>query len=277
MRLDLQEILLKRWRNSELAHFYIIETGSFPEAARLLNEKIQSIMETILQEDLKSRGFGIPKNVWDHPDFLQIFPEEEKKDYVIEDFIDKGFFNFLELRPYQLKWRFICIQDAHKVSKNLSNKLLKTLEEPPERTTIFFLNPHAKPLLSTIQSRAITLRLSLETSQRQEYFGTQLAQIIEKNTSHLINEDEIELRNLLQIFVQENKGLGDLIEKIKSADRDFQRQAYELFLDLERSYMGSFEHKQKALQALEWFQTSQTFNNPSAERFFILFNGLQNP
>ncbi len=277
VRPDLQEILLSRWRNSELAHFYILETGHFPNAADLLKEKVQTIMEMSLKEELSNKGLGVPKNVWDHPDFLLITPEEDKKDYSLEDFVDKGFFDFIELRPYQLKWRFICIQDAFRVNQNLCNKLLKILEEPPARTTIFFLNPYAKPFMATIQSRAITLRFTPDTKPAQEYWGGQLTQILEKNHPLQLDEEEAELRKILESYVRENKGLGELIEKIKSSDRSFQKDAYELFLDLERSYMGSFEHKQKVLQALEWFQTSQAFNNPTAERFFILFNTLQNP
>lgn len=277
MRADLADILLSRWRKEKLAHFYILETGHFPKAKELLQQKIKEIMEAALSEELKAKGLGVPKNVWDHPDFLLISPDDAKKDYSLDEFSEKGFFNFIELRPYQLKWRFICIEDAFKVGNNLSNKLLKTLEEPPQRTTIFFLNPYAKPFMATIQSRAITLRYGPELPPQNDFLGSNLSAVLEKNRPLDESDDEKEIRDLLAGFIKENKGLGELIEKIKGADRLGQKEAYELLLDLERSYIGSYEHKQKVMAALEWFQTSQAFNNPSAERFFNLLNTLQNP
>lgn len=274
---DLSNILLHRWRKGELAHFYILETGHFPGAGQLLEQKIKETLETALSEELKSKGLGVPKNVWDHPDFLLITPDEEKKEYSMEEFKNKGFFEFIELRPYQLKWRFICITDAYKVGNNLSNKLLKTLEEPPQKTTIFFLNPYAKPFMATIQSRAITLRFNPERPPQNDFMGNQWSSILEKNRPLSESEEDSELRqDLLRLF-KENKGLGEIIEKLKTFDRSTQKEAYEFLLDQERNFIGSFEHKQKVLNALEWFQTSQTFNNPSAERFFNLINSLQNP
>lgn len=276
MQLDLEDIILKRWQNLNLAHFYIIETGHFPQAETLLNEKIHTIFERIIKEELDAKGLGTPKNLWDHPDFLLISPDEEKKEYTLEDFLEFGFFEFIELRHYQLKWRFICIEDASRLSKNLCNKLLKTLEEPPKNTTLFFLNPYSRPFMETIQSRAITLRFRPNLPPPQEYLSDKMEALFEKIRPSPKKNEETELIHLFEIYLKEYKGLGQLVEKVKSLDRPDQKKIYEQFLDLERSYLGNFEHKQKVLQALNWFQTSQAFNNPSAERFFILLSSLQN-
>lgn len=131
--------------------------------------------------------------------------------------------------------------------------------------------------MATIQSRAITLRFTPERQTQNDVITNQWPTIIEKNRPLTESDEEAELRqDLLKIF-KENKGLGEIVEKLKTFDRSSQKDAYEFFLDLERNFIGSYEHKQKVLNALEWFQTSQAFNNPSAERFFNLINSLQNP
>ncbi|MGN1144596.1 MAG: hypothetical protein ACI4SU_08505, partial [Anaerovoracaceae bacterium] len=56
------------------------------------------------------------------------------------------------------------IKDADTMTTRAQNRLLKTLEEPPEGTVIFLLSENKDNLLETIRSRCVTYRLnSLET------------------------------------------------------------------------------------------------------------------
>lgn len=57
-------------------------------------------------------------------------------------------FNFEDAR-----YRFIIISDAHKMSKEAQNSLLKSLEEPPEGIIFILITPYKNRLLQTIESR----------------------------------------------------------------------------------------------------------------------------
>ena len=57
------------------------------------------------------------------------------------------------LKPYEGSYRVIIIWHADKMHNPTANKLLKLLEEPPEKTIFILLSNHAESLLATIVSR----------------------------------------------------------------------------------------------------------------------------
>jgi len=65
--------------------------------------------------------------------------------------------HFLSLRVPGKSNRIIIIEDAHTLTNEAQNALLKTLEEPPERTTIILTATGERNLLPTIRSRAAVL------------------------------------------------------------------------------------------------------------------------
>lgn len=69
----------------------------------------------------------------------------------------KAIIDSLYLTPFELNRRIFIIENGETLSEICQNKLLKSLEEPPPRVT--FLICSTKPLLPTVQSRCITIRL----------------------------------------------------------------------------------------------------------------------
>ena len=64
------------------------------------------------------------------------------------------------------KDRFIIFDDIDLFNHNSLNALLKTIEEPLKNTYFFLINNKAKPLLETIKSRALEIKIILNESQR---------------------------------------------------------------------------------------------------------------
>lgn len=64
----------------------------------------------------------------------------------------------LRFKPLKGKARALIIDDAHKMTPEASNSLLKTLEEPPPDTIIFLITPMAEGLLPTVRSRCQRIR-----------------------------------------------------------------------------------------------------------------------
>lgn len=64
----------------------------------------------------------------------------------------------LRLKPLRARTRALIVEDAHKMTPEASNSLLKTLEEPPPNTVIFLITPLADGLLPTVLSRCQRIR-----------------------------------------------------------------------------------------------------------------------
>lgn len=84
-----------------------------------------------------------------HPDVLVLEPEGQtlKVDQVREMQKDLAF------RPYEGRYRVIILSAADRMVPQMSNTLLKTLEEPPLHTIFILIANHPRGMLPTILSR----------------------------------------------------------------------------------------------------------------------------
>jgi len=91
-----------------------------------------------------------------HPDVLVLEPEGQtiKADRVRQMQKD------LAYRPYEGRHRVCILTAADRMAPNMSNILLKTLEEPPLHTVIILLANHPRLLLPTILSRCQPIRFN---------------------------------------------------------------------------------------------------------------------
>lgn len=96
----------------------------------------------------------------DHPYTMAIGVEEDKKLIAIEAIRQIEQFLSLKVPGTQRYDRAIIIEDAHLLSLEAQNALLKTLEEPPSGTLLVMTASHLQALLPTIRSRAQTITVS---------------------------------------------------------------------------------------------------------------------
>ncbi|MCT4607014.1 MAG: DNA polymerase III subunit delta' [Marinisporobacter sp.] len=91
-----------------------------------------------------------------HPDIKIIEPEGKSiKNKQIEEFQQD-----LLRRPYESNKKIYIIKDANLMTDSAQNRLLKTLEEPPEYAIIILISMHANSFLPTIKSRCQILKFS---------------------------------------------------------------------------------------------------------------------
>jgi hypothetical protein len=67
------------------------------------------------------------------------------------------------LYPSVLPYRFFLLEECHALSEELSNMMLKLLEEPPERTLFILVTDRPSLLLPTIASRSLEVRFLAES------------------------------------------------------------------------------------------------------------------
>lgn len=93
-----------------------------------------------------------------HPDLMSLQPEEPGKAIRIDAVRELR--EFCAGRPHQGGWRVILIEPADALNVSAANALLKTLEEPGERTLLLLVSAHPGRLPATVRSRCRLLRLA---------------------------------------------------------------------------------------------------------------------
>ncbi len=73
----------------------------------------------------------------------------------IREQVNKG----ITIKPYSSRYKIYIIDDAHLMTVEAQNTLLKTIEEPPEYAVIILLTSNIDKLLPTIISRCIVLNV----------------------------------------------------------------------------------------------------------------------
>ena len=91
-----------------------------------------------------------------HPDIILIEPtgESVKIEQIRE--LERS----IAFKPYEARWRVILIDGAEQLTREAANALLKTLEEPPPRTTIILSAITTETLPPTVVSRCQRIRFS---------------------------------------------------------------------------------------------------------------------
>ncbi|MCR5050019.1 MAG: DNA polymerase III subunit delta' [Paludibacteraceae bacterium] len=83
----------------------------------------------------------------------------ETKQGMIYDKESSEILRKLSLKSFGEGYKVMIIWQPEKMNASCANKLLKLLEEPPEKTVFIMVSEHPEQLLSTIQSRVQTIRV----------------------------------------------------------------------------------------------------------------------
>lgn len=70
----------------------------------------------------------------------------------------------LNLKAYEAEYKIAVIWMAEKLNIQAANKLLKLLEEPPEKTLFILISENQEELLTTVRSRTVLLKIPKLTS-----------------------------------------------------------------------------------------------------------------
>ncbi len=99
-----------------------------------------------------------------HPDFILLERERDAKTEKLHASVTvvqaRQLVERLSLRSFAGGWRVAIVDGVDTMNAETANTLLKTLEEPGEKTVIFLLAEAADRVLATIRSRVQSLRLN---------------------------------------------------------------------------------------------------------------------
>lgn len=91
-----------------------------------------------------------------HPDVYQLSPEEKENGKIKIEMVRacKDFLGRTSVHGHGL---VVLIKDAHTLTDEAANALLKSIEEPPQKTLFLLVTPFSRLLPKTIQSRCQTV------------------------------------------------------------------------------------------------------------------------
>ena len=104
------------------------------------------------------RQIILEKHYFDLDDWHKALGLETKQSMIYEK-ESQEIIRKLSLKPYGNGYKVMLIWQPEKMNASSANKLLKLLEEPPEKTVFLLVSEHPEQLLSTIQSRVQTIRV----------------------------------------------------------------------------------------------------------------------
>jgi len=106
--------------------------------------------------EMEDKQAGVYFNEEMHPDLL-IIEKLENRSLIGKEQISRQLEPWLALKPYRAQHRVAIIRDAHLMSLEAANALLKTLEEPPVYALIILISDDEN-ILETIVSRCQLVR-----------------------------------------------------------------------------------------------------------------------
>ena len=133
------------------------------------------------------------------------------------------------------KDRFIIFDDIELFNNNSLNALLKTIEEPSKKNYFFLINNKSKPMLETIKSRALEIKIILNEGNRLEIIDKlvhsfKLQLILDPETSQLSPGNFIKYNYLCEEYeiIPEN----DFVENLTLLLNLYKKNKDILFINL---------------------------------------------
>lgn len=208
-----------------------------------------------------------------HPD-VRLLKPDEKGTIKVGD--AREFSKEVRYRPYEGRQRFFLIDDSEKLREEAANALLKTLEEPPETSTIILLTAQPDALLTTVRSRSqqltfaplslVEMEAFVEAQGRPRSEAALLARLSEGSIGRLAaidladyRRERRELLELAELFA----GQGSRHRLIKAAEYFAKQQEKDVF---ERKLVFLLKIVRDLLLLNEGLDREKIMNVDEAER-----------
>lgn len=144
-------------KNKTQAHFYIID-GREKSGKELI---AKTFSKALLCEDEENKPCNkcsscITFDTGNNPDFF--FIDSDKKNIGVSE-IRENIIKNISTKPFKYNYKIFVIKNAHTMTIQAQNAILKTVEEPPSFAIFIMLSQNYNSFLSTIISRSILLKI----------------------------------------------------------------------------------------------------------------------
>lgn len=194
--------------NDKISHAYIIETNKYLKS----DDYILNIIKEILSINCKIENSDELIDTNNHPDLTILSTDnlQFKKNELI------NLKNDFKTKPIVGKYKIYLIKEADKLSINLSNSLLKFIEEPEEGVIAFLMVENRYQIIKTILSRCqiVQLRKNIENQNINDFYNfhnypnENIKEEIKNILSFIVSIE----RNKIGAILYENKFIFDLFK-----------------------------------------------------------------
>lgn len=168
-REDVAELFKNCLANNKLAQSYIL-CGAGGIGKKTV---MQYILSLIMCENHSSCDKCLScksLNAGAHPDVMLLKKPEDKASIGVDQV--RGVLNEVYIRPAIADYKAVVVHDAHLLTVEAQNAMLKIIEEPPAKVVFFLLCDTLAPIVQTVQSRSVTVNLRpLSREELQRIFG----------------------------------------------------------------------------------------------------------
>ena len=153
-------ILSEAIDNSRLAHTYLF-CGPDGVGKKLVAVWLAKVLNCMAENNRPCNTCSICRRIEEgiYPDVKILKPRGKDRIINVESVGELQ--RFANQKAYESKIKVIIIDDAHRMREDASNKLLKTLEEPPAKTVLILITSRLDMLFSTVISRCQTISFNL--------------------------------------------------------------------------------------------------------------------
>ncbi len=167
---QIKETLIKAVKENTVSHSYMFVGIEGIGKQRIAKDFAQMIL--CMNEENKGCNqckSCIEFQSHNHPDFLYIEPDGNSIKIEQIRYLQRK----IQEKPIISDQKVYIINDADKMTKEAQNSLLKTLEEPPEYSTIILIGSNENAFLNTIKSRCMILSFrSISSETIKTYMKT---------------------------------------------------------------------------------------------------------
>jgi len=186
--------------------------------------------------------------------WLRIMGGENKQGGIFVD-ESKAILNKLSFKTYEAEYKIMIIWLAEKMDQKPANKLLKILEEPPEKTLFLLIAESSDKILPTILSRTQIFRVPKIDSQSLSQYMT---------TKELC--DAQQATNIANIS---NGNLAAALDILQSSDDS--EYYLERFMQLMRICWKVWSNKQSMLDLIGWCEQITSKLGREQQKAFLLY------
>jgi DNA polymerase III delta prime subunit len=225
----LQSVSAKRF-----AHLTMI-TGVNPEHNFNFAIWLSSLLLCLSEQNADKKPCGVCSactklTKLSHESFLKISPDKGSiKVEQAHEVLD-----FLRLRPWSGN-QIVLIEDAHLMTVQSANALLKVFEEPPPSTYFIILSSQPRLVLTTIRSRSQKIYLRSKRSNEssvEDNFSEKAAQVLEQveqgrvlQALDLMEEHSIDKSQMINMMSEWQKILAQQMQQSIRADKQSRAKA----------------------------------------------------
>ena len=156
----------------------------------------------------------------------------------------------LSLKSYEGGWKGVIVWQADKLNDAAANKLLKLVEEPPEKTLLMFISNNEDRVLETLRSRCQLINFSLLTD----------ADIYKALVANGASQEQAKT-----LSVHSNGQLSRAMHMMNADDLPFE----EWFVSWVRTAFKAKQNKGSVVELLNWSQKIAQVGRETQKQFLL--------